>query len=239
MISTRQATVGAILLTAIGASGLALEQQISSPPTFDAYSPSPVDPDSSAVQITYTEQRETERGGSDTPQFVTESKTVTLPLDTDLDELDLPPNGKRTAVLAVTAARHQELLKKLKEADTEEAKEKAVAALEDNYTRHYAIETWWREQKLAGLEERLAELRAQVEQRREAQTKYVEATMTIAQLWVDGIGIAPPVPRASTDQTPMPYAGTTTFRRTPHTVYEAVPVAPSLPGPAPRYNTRN
>jgi len=127
-------------------------------------------------------------------RYVVETQTVRIVVDNDLEDIELPPEGKRVAVLAVTAARHQSLLVKLKEAKTAEEKEAASLALKENYTEHYAIETWWREQKLAELESRLKELRAQVTQRQESEEKYVAAAMTIAGLWADGIGITPPAP---------------------------------------------
>ncbi len=132
-------------------------------------------------------------------RLVQETKHVRIPVTADLDSLDLPADGKRAAVLAVTAARHDGLLKKLKEAKTEDEKDAATEALTDNYTRHYAIETWWRQQKLVELEKKLTDLREQVEQRQGSQERYVTAAMTIAQLWADGIAITPPKPRRISD----------------------------------------
>jgi hypothetical protein len=127
-------------------------------------------------------------------RYVAKTETAHVALNGDLDALDLPPDGKRAAVLAITAARHDGLLEKLKGAEGDEEKETAFELLTDNYVRHYAIETWWREQKLADLEKKLKELRDQVKQRNDSQEKSVTAAMTIAQLWADGIGIAPPKP---------------------------------------------
>ncbi len=142
-------------------------------------------------------------------RFVTETRTARLDVNEDLAKIDLPPAGKRAAVLAVTAARHPRLLANLKNAKTSEEKAKHSLALKENYVEHYAVETWWREQKLAELESRLKELRAQVTQRQEAEEKYVAAAMTIAELWADGIGITPPTPGrlpggTATDSLPGP-----------------------------------
>lgn len=123
-------------------------------------------------------------------------KTVTLSLDTDIASIDLPPDGKRMAVLTITARRHQGLVIALKDAKTDEEKTRAETALRENYQEHYAVETWWRQQRLAELEEQLVELKAQVQTRTEAEEKYVDAAMTIAKLHVDGVSITPPVPAA-------------------------------------------
>lgn len=97
-------------------------------------------------------------------RYVREVQSIEINVDANLDELDLPADGKRSAVLAVTAARHEGLLQKLKEAqDDEEKKNEAADELKTNYTEHYAIETWWREQRLAELEKRLKEMRDQVQ----------------------------------------------------------------------------
>ncbi len=135
-------------------------------------------------------------------RYVTETKVAVIDVDQDLDKLDLPPDVKRAAVLAVTAARHDDLLKQLREAKSEEDKKKAVDALKANYAEHYAIETWWREQRLGELELRLTKLRAQVKTRQDAEEKYVEAVMTIAQLWADGIAITPPRPGSTPETLP-------------------------------------
>ncbi|HJN08149.1 MAG TPA: hypothetical protein QF564_05610 [Pirellulaceae bacterium] len=127
-------------------------------------------------------------------RYVFDTQSIRVNIADDLKDLELPPEGKRVAVLAVTAARHQGLLEKLNAAETPEEKEAASLALKENYTEHYAIETWWREQKLSELETRLQELRVQVTQRQESEEKYVSAAMTIAGLWADGIGITPPTP---------------------------------------------
>ncbi|GAB5402595.1 MAG: hypothetical protein Aurels2KO_08260 [Aureliella sp.] len=121
---------------------------------------------------------------------------VQMAQDTDLESIDLPANGKRAAVLTLTARRHAGLLDKLKNAKTDEDKKEAESALRENYQRHYAIETWWRQQKLKKLEEELAALKAQVQKRVDSEEKYVEAAMTIAQLHIDGVSITPPVPAA-------------------------------------------
>lgn len=126
------------------------------------------------------------------PQF----QTAMLSLDADLASIDLPPDGKRMAVLTITARRHQGLVKALKDAKTDEEKTEAEAALRENYQEHYAVETWWRQQRLTALEEQLAKLKAQVQTRTEAEEKYVDAAMTIAKLHVDGVSITPPVPAA-------------------------------------------
>jgi hypothetical protein len=135
-------------------------------------------------------------------RYVREERVAKIDVNANLDELDLPVDGKRAAVLAITAARHEGLLQKLKGAEGDEEKTAAAEALKANYTEHYAIETWWREQRLADLEKRLEELRAQVKQRQEAQEKYIDAAMTIAELWADGIAIAPPKPSPPADRAP-------------------------------------
>lgn len=155
------------------------------------------------VKITYQEEVQLDRQvltpdgykNFATPMRI--NKTVELDLDAadlDFEELDLPPDGKRIAVLTITARRHAKLLEDYRTADTEEEKSEAMAALKENYTEHYRIETWWRTQKLDALEAELAKMKAQVQQRVDSQDKYVEAAMTIASLHVDGISIAPPVP---------------------------------------------
>jgi len=137
-------------------------------------------------------------------RYVREVQSIEINVDANLDELDLPADGKRSAVLAVTAARHEGLLQKLKEAQGDEEKMKEAAdALKTNYTEHYAIETWWREQRLAELEKRLKEMRDQVQQRQDAQEKYVDAAMTIAELWAQGIAIAPPKPGSAPGHGPV------------------------------------
>ncbi len=160
----------------------------------------PVSDEAKTVQVRYVIERpvvESVRQGGKVikvTRYVKEVQSSQMDLDTNLDELDLPPDGKRAAVLAVTAARHEGLLNELKEAEGDEEKKEAADALKTNYTEHYAIETWWREQRLAELEERLKEMREQVQQRQEAQEKYIDAAMTIAELWAQGIAIAPPKP---------------------------------------------
>ena len=102
------------------------------------------------ITITYGVRRpihetiRTPNGVTRVTRFAQNQKTVTLPIDVNLDELELPPAGERAAVLAITAARHDDLLKRLKEATNEKDRQMASAALKDNYLRHYAIETWWR-----------------------------------------------------------------------------------------------
>lgn len=179
----------------------------------------------SAIEIHYVIERpvtEEMRHGDKVVQVtrhVREVRTDRIAVDVNLDELDLPPDGKRAAVLAITAARHEGLLTQLKEAEGDEKKKEAAEALQANYTEHYAIETWWREQRLAELEERLEELRAQVKQRQDSEEKYVTAAMTIAELWADGIAIAPPKPGSAPE-----YSGS---------------VAPIYPGPVPTMPTPN
>ena len=170
----------------------------------------PVSDEAKTVQVRYVIERpvvESVRQGGKVikvTRYVKEVQSSQMDLDTNLDELDLPPDGKRAAVLAVTAARHEDLLQKLKAAEDDEEKTKEAAeALKTNYTEHYAIETWWREQRLAELEKRLKEMRDQVQQRQAAQEKYVEAAMTIAELWAQGIAIAPPKPGSAPEHGPM------------------------------------
>ena len=115
-----------------------------------------------------------------------------LELDCDLAKIDLPDEGKRAGVQAVTAARHIKLLGALKEAKTESEKEEASKKLEDNYRAHYAVETDWRMKRLADLEKRLEEMRAQVKERAGSEDKYVEAAMTLAKLHAQGIVAEPP-----------------------------------------------
>ncbi|MAD79239.1 MAG: hypothetical protein CMJ50_00130 [Planctomycetaceae bacterium] len=176
-------------------------------------------------------------------KYVSETQSIRVNIADDLQHLELPPEGKRVAVLAVTAARHQGLLEKLKAAETPEEEEAASLALKENYTEHYAIETWWREQKLSELETRLQELRSQVTQRQESEEKYVSAAMTIAGLWADGIGITPPTPNRQPVGTPtsLPLPGpiptdfpsTNSFTPRPN-----LPLGPDsspfAPGPSPR-----
>jgi hypothetical protein len=197
------------------------------------------------IQYQYIDERpvtETVNQGGRVVQvtrYVTEYRAAKIATDANLDELDMPPNGKRAAVLAVTAARHEDLLQKLKEAESDEDKKQAADALKANYTEHYAIETWWREQRLAELEDRLKEMQEQVKQRQEAQDKYVEAAMTIAELWAQGIAIEPPKPGSAPEPatTMAPTVSTTTTAPRlqggawrPHT--SAFQPPPSLPGPA-------
>jgi hypothetical protein len=98
-----------------------------------------------------------------------------LELDCDLATIDLPEEGKRAGIQAVTAARHIKLLAALKEAKTDSEKEEASKKLEVNYRAHYAVETEWRMKRLAELEKRLEEMRAQVKERAGSEEKYVEA----------------------------------------------------------------
>ena len=115
-----------------------------------------------------------------------------LELDCDLATLNLPEEGKRAGIQAVTAARHIKLLAALKEAKTESEKEEASKKLEVNYRAHYAVETEWRTKRLAELEKRLEEMRAQVKERAGSEEKYVEAAMTLAKLHAQGIIAEPP-----------------------------------------------
>lgn len=129
-----------------------------------------------------------------TPQPAQTRKTVTLTLDSDLESLELPPDAKRYAVLMITAKRHPLLMKELQDAESPEEHETALAALKENYQKHYAIETWWRTQKLEKLEAELKKMQEQVQKRVDSESKYVEATMTIAILYATGISTAPPPP---------------------------------------------
>lgn len=115
-----------------------------------------------------------------------------LELDCDLATIDLPEEGKRAGIQAVTAARHIKLLAALKEAKTDSEKEEASKKLEVNYRAHYAVETEWRMKRLAELEKRLEEMRAQVKERAGSEEKYVEAAMTLAKLHAQGIIAEPP-----------------------------------------------
>jgi hypothetical protein len=118
--------------------------------------------------------------------------TSELELDCDLSKIDLPGDGTRIGVQAVTAARHNKLLQALKEAKSESEKEDASKKLEENYRAHYAIETDWRMKRLAELEKRLEEMRSQVKERADSESKYVEAAMTLAKLHAQGIAAEPP-----------------------------------------------
>lgn len=118
--------------------------------------------------------------------------TGELEVDCDLSKIDLPGDGTRIGVQAVTAARHNKMLQALKEAKTESEKEDAAKKLEENYRAHYAIETDWRMKRLAELEKRLEEMRSQVKERADSENKYVEAAMTLAKLHAQGIAAEPP-----------------------------------------------
>jgi len=171
-----------------------------------------------------------------TKRITREARTVQINIDDDLKKHDLPPDGKRAAVLAITAARHTRLLDDLKAAKTPEEKKLCSEALKENYTEHYAIETWWREQKLANVEARLAELRAQVTQRQESEERYVAAAMTIAELWADGIGITPPAPSrqptvVSNHNTFVPLPGPQGDTYTPRLNRERPTPVPALDSP--------
>lgn len=132
--------------------------------------------------------------GETSIQNQTHQKLVTgeLELDCDLSKIDLPGDGTRIGVQAVTAARHNKLLQALKEAKSESEKEDAAKKLEENYRAHYAIETDWRMKRLAELEKRLEEMRSQVKERADSENKYVEAAMTLAKLHAQGIAAEPP-----------------------------------------------
>ncbi len=192
-----------------GAAPPFLVEETISPPS-DATTLSPSSNQAATVQVRYVIERpvvETiHQNGKiiQVTRYVRETLATQIALDANLDELDLPADGKRAAVLAVTAARHEGLLQNLKAAEGNEEKMKEAAdKLKTNYTEHYAIETWWREQRLAELEKRLKEMRDQVQQRQAAQEKYVEAAMTIAELWAQGIAIAPPKPGSAPEHGPM------------------------------------
>ncbi|MEQ1830802.1 MAG: hypothetical protein ABL921_32930, partial [Pirellula sp.] len=126
------------------------------------------------------------------PQVVQKTVTGELDLDCDLEKIDLPDEGKRAGVQAVTAARHPKLLQSLKEAKTESEKDEAGKKLEANYRAHYSVETDWRMKRLAELEKRLEEMRAQLKERAGSEEKYVEAAMTLAKLHAQGIVAEPP-----------------------------------------------
>lgn len=113
-------------------------------------------------------------------------------IDSDLDKLELEGDGKRAAVQAITAHRHDKLLLSLKEAKSEAEKVQAAKLLEENYRAHYAIETQWRNERITELEKRIAEMRKQVQQRADSEEKYIEAAMTLAKLHAEGIAAEPP-----------------------------------------------
>ncbi len=150
------------------------------------------------LPITISYMHEEKVASPDGEVTVRRPVTVHIASDADLETLNLPDDGKRAAVLTLTARRHAGLLEELKKAETDEEKKEAEIALRENYQKHYAIETWWRQQKLKKLEEELAALKAQVQKRVDSEEKYVEAAMTIAQLHIDGVSITPPVPAAPT-----------------------------------------
>ncbi len=136
---------------------------------------------------------------------VMETQQATLTLNMtwqDVLDADLGVDGTRSAVLQLTAARHPILLEKLKAAD-ESKKELILTALRKNYEAHYAIETWWRNKKLAALEEQMAALRMGIDQRNDNQAKYVDAAVTIARLHSDGVSAAPPIPSSGQPQQRM------------------------------------
>ena len=116
-----------------------------------------------------------------------------LDANCDLAKIDLTGDGKRAAVQAITAARHKKLLQALKDAKSEDDKVEAAKKLEENYRAHYAIETAWREERIAELEKRIEEMRSQVKERATSEDKYVEAAMTLAKLHAQGISAEPPV----------------------------------------------
>jgi hypothetical protein len=148
-----------------------------------------------------------------------------LELDCDLATIDLPEEGKRAGIQAVTAARHIKLLAALKGAKTESEKEEASKKLEVNYRAHYAVETEWRMKRLAELEKRLEEMRAQVKERAGSEEKYVEAAMTLAKLHSQGIIAEPPKLNGGFNGQ-QPY-GTPTFSTAP--AYGAMPTQSAGP----------
>ena len=148
-----------------------------------------------------------------------------LELDCDLATIDLPEEGKRAGIQAVTAARHIKLLAALKEAKTDSEKEEASKKLEVNYRAHYAVETEWRMKRLAELEKRLEEMRAQVKERAGSEEKYVEAAMTLAKLHSQGIIAEPPKLNGGFNGQ-QPY-GTPTFNTAP--AYGAMPTQSAGP----------
>ena len=119
--------------------------------------------------------------------------TAYLDLNCDLAKIELTGDGKRAAVQAITAARHKKLLQALKDAKSEDDKVEAAKKLEENYRAHYAIETAWREERIAELEKRIEEMRSQVKERATSEDKYVEAAMTLAKLHAQGISAEPPI----------------------------------------------
>jgi hypothetical protein len=196
------------------------------------------------IQLPVTETvRRPDGKVSQITRYVVQTRAARFDIEADLKKLDIPPEGKRAAVLAVTAARHPGLLEKLKAAKTPEEKESCSKALKENYTEHYAIETWWREEKLAQLEARLSVLREQVSQRQDSEEKYVAAAMTIAELWADGIGITPPtpsrLPNASPTVLPQAYSPVYGNGRPigpygptgPFTNSQPIPAGEFIPGP--------
>jgi hypothetical protein len=176
-----------------------IDQNTSFPPTPGDLVGKAADPKSAKVAFSYvvnydiTTMQPSPNGGS-SPQTQTHQKVVNveLELDCDLTTIDLPEEGKRAGIQAVTAARHIKLLAALKEAKTESEKEEASKKLEVNYRAHYAVETEWRTKRLAELEKRLEEMRAQVKERAGSEEKYVEAAMTLAKLHAQGIIAEPP-----------------------------------------------
>ncbi len=150
--------------------------------------------------------------------------TSELELDCDLSKIDLPGDGTRIGVQAVTAHRHNKLLQALKEAKSEPEKEDAAKKLEENYRAHYAIETDYRMKRLAELEKRLEEMRSQVKERADSENKYVEAAMTLAKLHAQGIAAEPP---GLTIAAPPPRGYATS----------SLPTPPYATGPGPMFGT--
>ena len=174
--------------------------------------------------------------GEISTQTQTHQKVVSgeLELDCDLATIDLPDEGKRAGIQAVTAARHIKLLAAMKDAKTDSEKEEASKKLEVNYRAHYAVETEWRMKRLAELEKRLEEMRAQVKERAGSEEKYVEAAMTLAKLHAQGI-IAE-LPKLNGGFNTQQVFGTRTFSTVPAIApaYEVMPTqsaGPLLPNP--------
>lgn len=163
----------------------------------------PVDPAAGAVRPSRIEYR---------------AVNVGLEIDCDLEKLTLTGDGKRVAVQAITAARHAKLLKALKDAKSETEKEAAAKKLEENYRAHYAIETTWREERIAELEKRIEVMRAHVKERATSEDKYVEAAMTLAKLHAQGIAAEPPKLKNSNGEGEAPDS--------------IGSIAPTLPAPA-------
>ena len=138
------------------------------------------------------EEFQTPNGVQRRTREITAFEAHSFDIDQDLSKLKLDPTAERAVVTAITVARHQGLVAKLKSAESEDERKSALDALRENYVSHYSIETKYRESKLAELEKKLKKLRDELKQRSDSQEKYVEAAMTIAELHAAGIAIQPP-----------------------------------------------